>query len=120
MTEVRNAQCLHHVEYMDASELAAELRISEEDAIRHIGYSRHFYGIDDLTEYYDDVDAYDYLFAYKSTAPPKQIIYHRIPMEYFRNCSMFCPEGTKTSSASAMVFSAIRKNRLRPSPCITL
>ena len=84
MTMVRKAQHLHHVEYMDAGESAAELNVSEEDAVRHIGYGTHFYGIDDLTGYYDDVDAYDYLLEDESTAPPKQVIYHRIRMEYFK------------------------------------
>ena len=71
MTTVRKAQRLHHAEYLDADEIAAELHISEEEAARHIGYGTHFYGIDDLTDYYDDVDAYDYLLEDESTAPPK-------------------------------------------------
>ena len=84
MTTVRKAQRLHHAEYMDADEIAAELHISEEEAARHIGYGTHFYGIDDLTNYYDDVDAYDYPLEDESTAPPKQIIYQRIRMEYLK------------------------------------
>lgn len=84
MTTVRKAQRLHHMEYMGAGEIAAELHISEEEAARHIGYGTHFYGIDDLTNYYDDVDAYDYLLEDETTAPPKQIVYHRIRMEYLR------------------------------------
>lgn len=84
MTTVRKAQRLHHAEYMDADEIAAELHISEEEAARHIGYGTHFYGIDDLTDYYDDIDAYDYLLEVESTALPKQIIYQRIRMEYLK------------------------------------
>jgi len=95
MTEVRNVQRLHHVEYMDADEIAAELHISEEDARRHIGYSTHFYGIDDLTEYYDDVDAYDYLLEDESTESPKEIIYHRIRMEYLKELFAALPKKDK-------------------------
>ena len=84
MTVVRKAQRLHHVEYMDVTEIAAELHISEEEAARHIDYGTHFYGIENLTEYYDDADAYDYLWEDQSTASPKQIIYKRIRMEYFK------------------------------------
>ena len=49
-----------------------------------VGYGTHFYGIDDLTDYYDDIDAYDYLLEVESTALPKQIIYQRIRMEYLK------------------------------------
>ena len=95
MAMVRKAQCLHHAEYMDEGEIAAELNISEEEAARHIGYGTHFYGIDDLAGYYDDVDAYDYLLEDESTAPPKQIIYKRIRMEYFKELFEVLPRRDK-------------------------
>ncbi len=95
MTTVRKAQRLHHVEYMGAGEIAEKLHISEEEAARHIGYGTHFYGIDDLTGYYDDVDAYDYLLEDETTAPPKQIVYHRIRMEYLRELFETLPQRDK-------------------------
>lgn len=84
MAIVRNVQRPHHVEYMDADEIAAELNISEEEAVRHMNYATHFFGIDDLTAYYDDIDVYDHLLENGTTEDPGRIIYHRMRMEHFK------------------------------------
>ena len=82
MFMARNAQRLYNSEYMDVSEIAAELNISDKDAARYISYATHFLGFDDLSD--DDSDVFEYLLEDKSAEDPARIIYRRERMKLFK------------------------------------
>ena len=82
MAMARNAQRFYNSEYMDVSEIAAELNISDKDAARYISYATHFLGFDDLSD--DDSDVFEYLLEDKSAEDPARIIYRRERMKLFK------------------------------------
>ena len=82
MVMARNAQRLYNSEYMDVSEIAAELNISDKDAARYISYATHFLGFEDLSD--DDSDVFEYLLEDKSAKDPALIIYRRERMKLFK------------------------------------
>ena len=82
MVMARNAQRLYNSEYMDVSEIAAELNISDKDAARYISYATHFLGFEDLSD--DDSDVFEYLLEDKSAEDPALIIYRRERMKLFK------------------------------------
>ena len=82
MVKARNAQRLYNTEYMDVSEIAVELNISDKDAARYISYATHFLGFEDLSD--DDSDVFEYLLEDKSAEDPARIIYRRERMKFFK------------------------------------
>ena len=82
MAMARNAQRLYNSEYMDVGEIAAELNISDKDAVRYISYATHFLGFEDLSD--DDSDVFEYLLEDKSAEDPALIIYRRERMKLFK------------------------------------
>lgn len=83
MVMARNAQRLYNTEYMDVSEIAAELNISDKDAARYISYATHFLGFDDLSDD-ESSDVFEYLLEDKSAEDPARIIYRRERMKLFK------------------------------------
>ena len=83
MVMARNAQRLYNSEYMDVSEIAAELNISDKDAARYISYATHFLGFEDFSD--DDSDVFEYsVLEDKSAKDPALIIYRRERMKLFK------------------------------------
>ena len=81
---VRRAQRLRNEEGLSHRKVAETLEIPLEEAAKHIAYPTHFLSVYDLTAPEDDNDVFDYIAADPSAGSPKDIVYRRIRMEYFR------------------------------------
>lgn len=82
MTAVRQAQKLYHEDWKEASEVAAEMEISEEQAAKHIGYNTHSLSVYDLVSDAEDADPFEFLLQDSLAVPVDKMVHRKICIEY--------------------------------------
>ena len=82
MTAVRQAQKLYHKDWKEVSEVASEMKISEEQAAKHIGYNTHSLSVYDLVPGTEDADPFEFLLQDSLAIPVDRIVHRKICVEY--------------------------------------